>query len=112
DPESGTFTAAGQMTQPHALHTATLLPSGQVLLAGGVSPNWAVAAAELYDPETGTFTATGKMARARAGHAAVALASGKVLVLAGAGDPYVELYDPAKGTFAPTGPLKHSGRSS
>jgi hypothetical protein len=112
DPGSGTFTATGSMTQPRALHTATLLPSGRVLLAGGVSPNWGVTAAEVYDPKTGTFTPTGKMARARADHTAVALASGRVLILAGTGDPYVELYDPAKGTFAPTGTLMHPGRSS
>ena len=66
-------------------HTATLLPNGKVLVAGGfdISGN-ALASAELYDPASGTWTATGSLATARAYHTATLLPNGKVLVAGGA----------------------------
>ena len=42
-------------------HTATLLPNGKVLVAGGRGGGF-LASAELYDPATGTWTATGSLA--------------------------------------------------
>ena len=35
DPASGTWSATGSLTTAHADHTATLLPNGKVLVAGG-----------------------------------------------------------------------------
>ena len=48
------------MSTNRYFHTATLLPNGKVLIAGGYndSPH---SSAELYDPATGTWTATGAM---------------------------------------------------
>ena len=90
DPSTGTFTATGGMATSRLVHTATLLPNGKVLIAGGardISPNGnylPLASAELYDPSSGTFTATGNMARSRVGHTATLLPNGKVLIAGGA----------------------------
>jgi hypothetical protein len=111
-PISGKFTATGSMNSRRAAHTATLLNSGQVLIAGGVDNTGAVlVSAELFDPALGKFTVTGNMTTARGGHRATMLGSGKVLLTGGidaAGTPVAtaELYDPAIGTFAATGSMK------
>jgi hypothetical protein len=103
---AGTFTATGSMNTSRARHTATLLPTSKVLIAGGTSAGLLndepVSSAELYDPSTGAFTPTGNMITARAGHAAVLLANGKVLIIGGSSGAYAELYDPSTGTFTAT----------
>src|SRR5262249_13885386 len=112
-------------------HTATLLPGGKVLIAGGVDDvtrcivsctGNALASAELYDPGAGTFAATGSMTTARVGHTATLLANGKVLIAGGCSGSWpcgnalsrAELYDPASGTFTATGNMSaaRSGHSA
>ena len=84
DPQSGTWTATGRLANRRVFHTATLLPSGKVLVAGGFSSNGgALASAELYEPATGTWTATGSLVTARWFHTATLLSNGTVLVAAG-----------------------------
>ena len=96
DPDTGTFTATGNMTRARSSHTATLLPNGKVLIAGGADGN----SAELYDPNTGTFTLTGNMIAGAGG--GILLQNGKVLFL-GDTKTSAELYDPSTGTFIATG---------
>jgi hypothetical protein len=67
-------------------HTATLLPNGKVLVAGGLRLR--------SSPERGTlrsderhWTATGSLVTARAGHTATLLPNGKVLVAGGTTRP-------------------------
>jgi hypothetical protein len=56
-------------------HTATLLPNGKVLVAGGCG----LATAELYDPASGTWTATGAMNTGRHNHTATLLSDSWVI---------------------------------
>ena len=54
---SGTFVVTGSLNTPRANHTATLLPSGEVLVAGGYDVNGSLlASAEVYNPATGTWS--------------------------------------------------------
>jgi len=89
-------------------HTATLLPTGKVLMAGeGLSGT------RLYDPATETFDYTGNLTVARWAHTATLLPSGKVLLAAGfvplegTGRPSnsADLYDPDTGSWASTSHL-------
>jgi len=68
-------------------HTATLLPNGLVLVAGGndgpEGGRGVTATAELYDPAANRWSLTGSMAVARSGHTATLLKNGKVLVVGG-----------------------------
>ena len=82
DPASESWTATGSLNTARSFHTATLMPNGKVLVAGGDSIG---TSAELYDPATGTWTATGSLSTARSYHKATLLLDGKVLVVAGLG---------------------------
>jgi hypothetical protein len=118
DPVAGTFTATGDMNAARLAHTATLLPSGKVLIAGGADKKdglsvQALASAELYDPAAGTFTTTGGMNTVRYGHTATLLPSGKVLIAGdGASGTSAELFDPAAGTFTATGTVGTGARTA
>jgi hypothetical protein len=63
-------------------HTATLLPNGKVLIAGGSNNNIYLPAAEVYDPATNAWASAGFMSSARDVPTAI-LISGKVLVAGG-----------------------------
>lgn len=103
------FSRAGSMSTTRESASATLLPNGKVLIAGGYN-SLPLQTAELYDPATGTFTATGNMVTARVSHTATLLANGKVLVAGGSDGvstrlSSAELYDPVSGTFTATGSM-------
>ncbi|WP_437724601.1 kelch repeat-containing protein [Sorangium sp. So ce861] len=90
-------------------HTATLLHSGKVLVAGGSDWPDVLADAELYDPTDDAWSLVGPMLVARSRHTATLLESGEVLVLGGEHDDpseivpvnAAELYDPETGTWKP-----------
>ncbi len=113
--DGGTWSTALSMAERRAAHTATLLSTGQVLVAGGVNSVKKgrggkisyvyLPSAELYDPSGGTWSSTESMATGRYYHTATALVlddgSRRVLVAGGyrIDDPAAaaELYDPAEG---------------
>jgi hypothetical protein len=115
DPATGAFTPTASMSVARQDHTATRLPDGRVLIAGGYDQSQiGLASAEIYDPSAGTFTPTGMMSSGRGNHTATLLGGGKVLIAGGhAGFPggslaNAELFDPASGAFAPTGSMNEA----
>lgn len=110
---AGSVFPAAPMLEPRSGHSATLLPDGKVLIAGGMRRNQDFyRSAELFDPATGKFQPTGEMTLARVGQAARLLPSGKVLIVGGwmghGSTDSAELYDPATGKF--TGISKMTAR--
>jgi hypothetical protein len=114
DPTSGTWSATGDMVEARKHHSATLLPDGRVLVAGGESSiGETLASAEVYDASTGTWAAITSMRAARQAHAAALLPDGRVLIAAGqewvpvvggadmSGVASAEIFDPATGMWAP-----------
>ena len=104
--DAGVVNAIRSMTRQRAAHTATLLPNGKVLVAGGFAGDeHSLASAEVFDLATGIFASAGDMSAPRAGHTATLLPNGKVLIAGGYNGNYLasaELYDPAAGTFTST----------
>lgn len=97
DPVSRSYTRTGDSVFTHESSSATKLPNGQILIAGGEDheSNGLTKTAELFDPTTGTFSRTGDMNVARAGHDAVLLGDGRVLVSGGDQPDFrsAEVYD-------------------
>lgn len=78
DPVDGSWTVVNPMNDGRAYHTATLLPTGMVLVAGGStdsrdSLDTALPSAELFDPGTGIWTRTSPMNERHSGHTATLL---------------------------------------
>lgn len=107
-------TGPNAIRQPRALHTATLLPEGRVLLAGGTNGPNILRSAELFDPATETFAFTPKpMHDVRDQHSATLLPNGRVLIAGGfttnatstGSTSSSELYYPDTGVFLRTPPM-------
>src|SRR5437899_3650412 len=104
------------LNQERIGHTATLLPNGKVLVAGG--EKLAAKTAELFDPDTRTWNKTGDLNTGRFFHTATLLPNDKVLLVGGCSTPScapalnsAELYDPVTESWSSTGNL-NTPRSS
>ena len=110
---SGSFAFTGSLNTARYDHTATLLPSGEVLVTGGLGVNGnytSLASAELYDPKKGKWTVTGSMTVGRMAFTATLLANGEVLVTGGSDYQIscyatAELYNPSTGEWTLTGSM-------
>jgi len=133
DPTSGHFLPTSRdMISNRMGHSATLLGSGQVLLAGGMSGTahlpdvsfTSLNSAEIYDPASDTFTATGDLHTARVLPGAALRPDGKVIVSGGWDGTIevdsgmaahhlvngrtlqsIEIFDPSTGSFSHGGKM-------
>lgn len=115
DPISGTWSSTAPLYWFRALHTATRLPDGKVLVAGGyrdgIMDPISLAETVIFDPASATWTTAADMNQMREGHTATLLPDGEVLVVGGfdwsvgveAKD--AELYETATSTWADGGAL-------
>ena len=76
------WSPASSMANSRYAHTATVLPSGKVLVVGGLGST-VFATTTLYDPASNVWTAAASLNTARYSHSATLLPSGKVLVVGG-----------------------------
>ena len=103
------WTTASPLLASRFVHTATLLQSGKILIAGGTGADGtSVAYAEIGDPATSGWVQVGSLSTPRSYHTATLLLNGKVLVAGGFNGSSLastELYDPATNSWSVAGGL-------
>jgi len=109
---SGTWTGTASVHTPRDGHTATLLPSGNVVIAGGENNNQAVSSSEVYSPTFDSWTVSGNLNVARSNASAVLLSNGEILIAGGCVSSCLsgttrsaELYNSVGGKWASTGAM-------
>ena len=121
DPTTNTWQLKNHTLTLRANHTATLLPSGKVLVAGGstnTNYNSGLDSAEIYDPDANTWNPAAPMSVLRQNHFAILLTTGKNAgkVLVGSGTrsdlwaplTSTEIYDPATNKWTPAAPMHNA----
>jgi hypothetical protein len=95
----------GQLSVPRAVHQATLLRTGEVLITGGCTGmcDSVHSSVEIYSPAARGFRSAAPMSEPRAGHIAVRLSDGRILVAGGwngrGATASAEIYDPDTGAW-------------
>lgn len=113
-PAIGSFTVGPSLATARTNHTATLLPDGRVLIAGGYNAGSGnevyrthLASTEIYTPgagaDIGSFGPGPSMLLARSEHTATLLPDGRVLIVGGERD---------NGTFSLTSEIYNPGAAS
>lgn len=105
DLAGGGWTRGPDLSVPRDGHTATLLPDGRVLIAGGIdrlATGATVADVEILDPVSASTVVVGALEEARRFHQAILLANRTAVIIGGSTRDFaeaVELFDPASRTL-------------
>lgn len=114
-------TEADSLAEARDAHTATLLETGRVFVAGGFSGEGEppLGSTEIFDPKTGRWVAGPHLTLGRGGHAAARLGDGRVVEVGGWISPRrytatTEVYDPTTEQFlaGPALPVAADGLSA
>lgn len=112
-PKSNSWSTMGlKLKAGRSLTTATTLPGGKVLIAGGYNGTKHLASLVIYDPASGTLQSQkSSLGKARALHSASRMGDGRVLLVGGfcgaACDlPGDEIYNPTTGKISS---ISHAG---
>jgi len=119
DPATNSWAPAAPVlhTPAYAHASATLLPDGRVLMAGGGDVNGNFVLSQLYDPLANAWVLADSPGLYRYAHSATALPDGRILLAGGVDDAFsgtssdlADIYDPALGRFA-SAPFTSSDRA-
>jgi N-acetylneuraminic acid mutarotase len=120
DPQTNIWSSAGNLLEGRENHSATLLPDGRVLVAGGDDVlAFSLASSEIYDPTAATWVnapPVDGLTTPRRYHAATLLPNGRLLVTGGeywganAALNTSELYNPATNLWTNAGNLSQGRR--
>lgn len=114
DPETGSFSHAGNLMMPRKDHGAVRLPDGRVWIVGGSMGQLPLVTSEIFDVETGLLSSGTPLPQPRTGLTATALLDGKVLIAGGSmGNQDLAstlVFDSTTGSFVP-GPMLTRARS-
>ncbi|MAX04355.1 MAG: hypothetical protein CL883_03435, partial [Dehalococcoidia bacterium] len=80
NPDTDTWSPAGETNKPRGEHSALLLTDGSVLVTGGIGY---ISEVEIFDPKTSTWSIVGSLNTGRYRHAVTQLNDGRVLIMAG-----------------------------
>jgi hypothetical protein len=110
NPLTSSWTPVRGDIAPRRGHTATLLPGGSVVFAGGFIGDEPSGLLEIFSPEIESVTrSAATMLERRTRHAAALLSDGRILLIGGSNGTHVltsnEIYDPVLDTVTHAAPL-------
>jgi hypothetical protein len=115
DPTTGMWQTYQTLVENRGGPSATMLESGKILVAGGVTGNQTLQSAEILDPITHNYTGIGNMNVGRNQHRATLLDDGTVLLAAGSNNAFnlksAELFNPSNNSFTLVGSLTDARKS-
>jgi N-acetylneuraminic acid mutarotase len=114
NPDTDSWSDAGNMSSEHYTAQAVTLQDGKVLVISGFTGAFNTETCDLFDPQTATWSSGGFLAYGRSSFTATLLQDGRVLVAGGFNGSenlkYCEIYDPASNSWSLTDSLE-TGRS-